>query len=45
VVLSSLRESGVDSTSIFGIIFFIVWVGGFIVTVNAKFLGGKVGLF
>jgi len=30
---------------IFGTIFFIIWIGGFVVTLNAKFLGGKVSLF
>ena len=34
-----------DKESIFGIIFFIIWIGGFVVTLNAKFLGGKVSFF
>ena len=34
-----------DKEVVFGVIFFIIWVGGFVVTLNAKFLGGKVSLF
>merc|ERR1712192_57517 len=34
-----------DKEVIFGTIFFIIWIGGFVVTLNAKFLGGKVSFF
>jgi len=34
-----------DKEVIFGTIFFIIWIGGVVVTLNAKFLGGKVSLF
>jgi len=37
--------SSKDKETIFGTIFFIIWVGGFVVTLNAKFLGGKVSIF
>ena len=37
--------SSKDKETIFGTIFFIIWIGGLIVTLNAKFLGGQVSIF
>ena len=34
-------SSSKDKETIFGTIFFIIWIGGFIVTINAQLLGGK----
>ena len=34
-----------DKEVVFGVIFFIIWIGGVVVTLNAKFLGGEVSLF
>ena len=38
-------SSSKDKEVVFGVIFFIIWGGGVVVTLNAKFLGGNVSLF
>ena len=34
-----------DKGLIFVVVFFVVWIGGIIITLNAQFLGSKVTLF
>lgn len=43
-VTLSLR-SGSDTDVIFGSIFVLIWIGGFVVTLNARLLGGNVSFF
>lgn len=41
----TINADGKQNSVIFSAVFIFVWLGGFVVTMNAKFLGGKVMFF
>ncbi|KAM3128768.1 hypothetical protein pb186bvf_019128 [Paramecium bursaria] len=41
----SIRSSSEQRSDVFAIIFVLIWVGAFIVTLNAQLLGGKISFF